>query len=77
MSHEAQQSLDSEYGVLKGPFWFRKAHSSALNRKRAKTYTVAFAINNALFSTAKTCKDNIKGINRTLNMGLQMCQMKY
>ncbi len=59
MSHEPLQSLDSKYGVLKGPFWFSKEGSSALNRKKAKTETVAFVINNALSSAAKICKDNI------------------
>lgn len=60
MSHEPLQSLDSKYGVLKGPFSFWKERSSVLNRKKAKTETVAFAINSALSSAAKICKNNIK-----------------
>lgn len=67
MSHEPLQSLDSEYGVLKGPFWFRKACNSALNRKKAKAETVAFSINNSLSGAAKTCKYNTEGILSKLN----------
>ncbi len=63
MSHEPLQSLGSKYGVLNGPFWFWKERSSVLNRKKAKTKTVAFAINSVLSSAAKICKDNIKLIN--------------